>query len=634
MKKLLALLLTFAMVLSMVACSTSGETSQGDNSAPDSRQTQQGGTQQTGQLTQSEKEKLVSQVINLSGFGRDNRENPYKWLVLDVDTENKKALLIMDGYIDTMYMFADDEVHTWENSQVREYLNFQPNMDVMFTAEEQEFILETAVANPANPKTGVSSGNDTTDRLFLLSTEEMEKYFENPQDRVVYDAEGSPVGQYLRTAGGEESYFAMIIQDSSGEIDYNGSYGYSGAYAVRPAMWVDVSGADLSVQPNAKPSQSSETDVQLGTLQIFDKSAITALRIEGENSGVLNDRQPATTGICSVFEHDEWIQFYPVGDAEEIDIYYLAHDEKADYSKVETELVYKNGVFFTRLYNQKNESFPDGYWGATYVDRDMKTGYFDLVFTSGGKIVAVMTIQVFEEGELSSLTWEERVQLNDGTASVNPQPTPARTPEATPKADKPQPSPTAKTADEKENTPQVSVSDFVGTKTGKFYSVFTSGAIKMDYELVIDGQLTRMVTATKGDKAYMENYLNGEATGCSIIDGKVMYVIEHSSKLIIKMALQNDLMTVASKVITENDVDMTQLEKGSREIDGKKYDTESWVMDGDKVTMCFDGNKLAYIISDPGTGEAVIKILDYSADVDDSLFNIPSGYTVLDMSGN
>jgi len=93
-------------------------------------------------------------------------------------------------------------------------------------------------------------------------------------------------------------------------------------------------------------------------------------------------------------------------------------------------------------------------------------------------------------------------------------------------------------------------------------------------------------------------------------------------------------MTVASKVITENDVDMTQLEKGSREIDGKKYDTESWVMDGDKVTMCFDGNKLAYIISDPGTGEAVIKILDYSADVDDSLFNIPSGYTVLDMSGN
>ena len=633
MKKLLALLLTFAMVLSMAACGTSGETSQGDNSAPDSRQTQQGGTQPTGQLTQSEKEKLVSQVINLSGFGRDNRENPYKWLVLDVDTENSKALLIMDGYIDTMYMFADDEVHTWENSQVREYLNFQPNLDVMFTPREQEFILKTAVSNPANPKTGVSSGNDTTDRLFLLSTEEVEKYFENPQDRVVYDAEGSPVGQYLRTAGGEESYFAMIIQDSSGEIDYNGSYGYSGAYAIRPAMWVDVSDAQV-------PAQSPETDkphpqnVQLGTLQIFDKSAVTALKIEGEHANGLRDRQPSTTGIYSIFELEEWVEFYPVGDAEVIDIYYFTYDEKADYSKRDAQWLDDNGRHFTRLYNQKNESFPDGYWGASYFDPDMGTGYFDFVLATEEKAVAVMTVQVFEEGELSSLTWEEIVQLNDGTASVNPQKTPIQTPEATPKADKPQPSPTEKPADEKDNTPQVSVSDFVGTKTGKFYSVFTSGAIKMDYELVIDGQLTRMVTATKGDKAYMENYLNGEATGCSIIDGKDMYVVEHSSKLIIKMALQNDLMTVASKVITENDVDMTQLEKGSREIDGKKYDTESWVMDGDKVTMCFDGNKLAYIISDPGAGEAVIKILDYSADVDDSLFNIPSGYTVLDMSGN
>ncbi len=630
MKKLLALLLTFAMVLSMAACSTSGETSQGDNSAPDSRQTQQGGTQQTGQLTQSEKEKLVSQVINLSGFGRDNRENPYKWLVLDVDTENSKALLIMDGYINTMYMFADDEVHTWENSQVREYLNFQPNLDVMFTPREQEFILKTAVSNPANQKTGVSSGNDTTDRLFLLSTEEMEKYFENPQDRVVYDAEGSPVAQYLRTAGGQENYFAITKPDDSGEIDYYGSYGYTEALAIRPAMWVDISDAQV-------PAQSPETDkpqpqnVQLGTLQVFDKSAITALRIESDNGGSLNDRQRATTGICSIFECGEFLWFYPVSDADSFNVYYLCHDETLDYSKRDAKWADSDCDFFLELHNPKD---PDSYWGADYIDDNLQPGYYDMLFTANGKIAAVMTFQIFEKGELSSLTWDERVQLNDGTASVNPQPTPARTPAATPKADKPQPAPTAKPADEKENIPQVSVSDFVGTKTGRFYSAFTSGAIKMDYELVIDGQLTRMVTATKGDKAYMENYLNGEATGCSIIDGKDMYVIEHSSKLIIKMALQNDLMTVASKVITENDVDMTQLEKGSRTIDGKKYDTESWVMDGDKVTMCFDGNKLAYIISDPGTGEAVIKILDYSADVDDSLFNIPSGYTVLDMSGN
>ncbi|MBR2502809.1 MAG: hypothetical protein IKB62_01650, partial [Oscillospiraceae bacterium] len=176
MKKLLSIIIALAMMMSLAACGNS--TPAPEDTGGEKQNEQQGGTHQNGELTQTEKEKLVSTVLNLSAFGKDSEDNPYKWLVLDVDTENKKALLIMDGYIDTLYMFADDEVHTWENSQIREYLNFQPNMDVMFTAEEQEFILETAVSNPANPKTGVSSGKDTTDRLFLLSTEEMEKYFE------------------------------------------------------------------------------------------------------------------------------------------------------------------------------------------------------------------------------------------------------------------------------------------------------------------------------------------------------------------------------------------------------------------------------------------------------------------------
>lgn len=186
--------------------------------------------------------------------------------------------------------------------------------------------------------------------------------------------------------------------------------------------------------------------------------------------------------------------------------------------------------------------------------------------------------------------------------------------------------------DKKENNETVSISGYLGTKTGKFYSAFINGAIKMDYEMEVNGEVIRMVSATKGDKGYTENYVDGRLTACSVIDGKDMYIIDHSSKMIIKMALQEDLLTVANTVVTEEDIDMTQLEKGSREIDGKKYDTESWIMEGDKVTMCFDGNNLKYIITDPGTGEAVIKILDYSTTVDDSLFTVPTGYTVLDMS--
>jgi len=368
------------------------------------------------------------------------------------------------------------------------------------------------------------------------------------------------------------------------------------------------------VQPNAKPSQSSETDVQLGTLQIFDKSAITALRIEGENSGVLNDRQPATTGICSVFEHDEWVQFYPVGDAEEIDIYYLAHNEKADYSKVEAEWVYENGIFFTRLYNQKNESFPDGYWGATYVDRDMKTGYFDLVFTSGGKIVAVMTIQVFEEDGLQNYTDAELIALNDGTATAETVKEQAATEKEQPKAEG-----------------GMDLAGFMGTKTGKFYSQFTDEKMYMKYETVMDGMTMTVISATKGDKVYSESIVDGVSSGVTIMDGEKMYVIDHASKMIITMALNTDAMTIANTIVEESDVDMGDLVKGTKEIDGKKYDTEEWLVEGESAVMCFDGNDLKYMISTIDGMEMVIKVVEISNKVDDKLFELPNGYTQFGM---
>ncbi len=251
MKKLLALLLSAVMIFSLVACG-GGESGGNTDVKP-------------GSSTPADNKKLVSQVIDLSAFGKDSDGEPYKWTVIDVDTENKKALLLMDGYMDTAYMFTDDEVHTWENCQVREWLNFQPNMDVMFIAREQNFILLTDVKNPANPETGVSSGKDTKDKLFLLSVQEMEKYFENPQDRVVYDIDGNPVAQYLRTAGGQENYFAITKPDDSGEIDYYGSYGYTEALAIRPAMWVDISSAIQSgTQSGDKQDSQSQPDKPTG----------------------------------------------------------------------------------------------------------------------------------------------------------------------------------------------------------------------------------------------------------------------------------------------------------------------------------------------------------------------------------
>ncbi|MBR3693512.1 MAG: hypothetical protein IKL88_03200, partial [Erysipelotrichales bacterium] len=79
------------------------------------------------------------------------------------------------------------------------------------------------------------------------------------------------------------------------------------------------------------------------------------------------------------------------------------------------------------------------------------------------------------------------------------------------------------------------------------------------------------------------------------------------------------------------DVDMGDLVRGSREIDGKKYDTEEWIVDGASAVMCFDGDDLVYIISGFEGEEMMMKIAKFDNKVDPKLFEIPDDYTMMEM---
>ena len=53
--------------------------------------------------------------------------------------------------------------------------------------------------------------------------------------------------------------------------------------------------------------------------------------------------------------------------------------------------------------------------------------------------------------------------------------------------------------------------------------------------------------------------------------------------------------------------------------------------DGAASIMCFDGDDLAYMIGAFEGEEMVMKIIEVSDSVDDSLFEIPADYTVMEM---
>lgn len=166
----------------------------------------------------------------------------FRWRV--IDKESDKILVISEDIIDFR---SFDEVYnektTWENSSIRTWINdFYKDF---FGDEEYSMILTTTVINNQRNEYGISGGNDTDDKFFLLSVEEAEKYFRSNDDRVYLDTNSNYIlgndDQYLswwlRTPGEYDNDMACVSWDGSivrmgTPVDHSSG--------VRPAMWLKI----------------------------------------------------------------------------------------------------------------------------------------------------------------------------------------------------------------------------------------------------------------------------------------------------------------------------------------------------------------------------------------------------------
>ena len=101
------------------------------------------------------------------------RFGKYNWFVLD-KADNKKLLLTEKVIMKRPYHNQECDI-TWETSDIRKYLN--SDFFNSFSESEKARIVPTLVITKDNPWYGTSGGNPTIDRIFLLSIEEVVKYF-------------------------------------------------------------------------------------------------------------------------------------------------------------------------------------------------------------------------------------------------------------------------------------------------------------------------------------------------------------------------------------------------------------------------------------------------------------------------
>ena len=178
-----------------------------------------------------------------------NGEEDIEWIVLE--KEENKVLVISKYALDLQQYNTSFSVITWETCSLRKWLN-GTFLNAAFSSAEQNSITSSTVTIDIIPADSTSAGNDTVDKVFLLSITEINKYFNSDEAKKCIPTDYAIAQGVLTSDSNELSGIATYWWlRSSGYYSYQAALvGTNGSvsselvncdyYAVRPAMWIDL----------------------------------------------------------------------------------------------------------------------------------------------------------------------------------------------------------------------------------------------------------------------------------------------------------------------------------------------------------------------------------------------------------
>ena len=165
----------------------------------------------------------------------------------------------------------------------------------------------------------------------------------------------------------------------------------------------------LFMVPNNGSAANAENSIELGKLYFVnlkegEQSIMTGLRLFGNRCGSddFNKKPYAVEGIRSVFELDEWIEFYPQTNAK-TGIKVMVFKHKADQGFYLKNTLNDETPDYIQELDIKKE--PDAEetsnWGSFYLHpEEVEPGYYDFVFIYDNKVFAIMLTRFYKVNEL------------------------------------------------------------------------------------------------------------------------------------------------------------------------------------------------------------------------------------------
>ncbi len=198
-------------------------------------------------MKESFRDTEVGDTIKLGTYEQDNDESNGKesieWIALD--KKNGKMLLISKHVLDCEPYSVIAGGVTWSTCSLRAWLN--ENFYNSAFDEKESNLIENVKIKTQAINNNTDGGEDTEDKIFFLSINEVEKYFSSDEKRKGYPtayAQGRCEGLsedncwwWLRTPGVYQSISACVSPDgfistSDGYVELD--------VGVRPAMWVSL----------------------------------------------------------------------------------------------------------------------------------------------------------------------------------------------------------------------------------------------------------------------------------------------------------------------------------------------------------------------------------------------------------
>ncbi|MDR2590468.1 MAG: DUF6273 domain-containing protein [Oscillospiraceae bacterium] len=224
-----------------------------------------------------------------------------RWRVLTIEAD--RALIITEEVIEYREYHTALEYIVWDHSTIRSYLNNE--FLNSFNTTNQNRIIEANVINSDNPEYGTPGGNNTIDKIFLLSIDEVLTYFADDSTRVAFNSNGVPSWWRLRSPG-KTSYDAAFVDDE-GFVFIDGDFVFYNDSGIRPALWLSLSQPQTTVMPTPTSTLSPIPDPNLsypdGLIGTWKMTSATVANYSGlhANFGFYSD------GTVT-YIHDAWLE--------------------------------------------------------------------------------------------------------------------------------------------------------------------------------------------------------------------------------------------------------------------------------------------------------------------------------------